>query len=102
MAAQPEGLLQVRGDNGRPIADREHAIDRPVKGRGDDRGHRSFLVLEAHRHRVIAPRVFEDVAPIGREREIDAEALGGLAERACLVAGRRRHEQDTWHRLTPA
>ena len=97
MAREPEAFENPRGNDRRPIADRKHAVDRALDRRVQDRRRRSELVVEADRQRLVAPRVVEHVAAIGRVDEIDAEPLRRLAERARLVSGRRRKQQDSGH-----
>ncbi len=89
-ARQAERFRDSRADHRRPIADDQHAVDRRGLRRFDDRrNRRGLLVGEADRDRIVLPRVFEQMTPIGREDELHPEPLRRFAEGARLVAGRR-------------
>ena len=93
MTGKTEPLGDARGDHRRPIADRDDAVDRRRPGGVDDRLDRRVFVVKPDRNRPVAPGIVEHVAAIGGKDQLDAEALGGLAERARLISGRRREQQ---------
>ncbi len=84
IARKPEPLGDAGGENRRTVADRKHA----VKGRpADDLLERRRFLVKADGDCAIAPRVVELMTPVGGEHELDAQRLGGIVERAQLIAG---------------
>ena len=57
----------------------------------------AVLVVEPDRNRLVAPRILDHVTAIGGEHQLDAEPLGRLAERARLIPGRRRQQENATH-----
>src|SRR5919197_2280867 len=97
MTGKTKRLRDAGGDHRRAIADDEDGVNRPPASRIDNRVYRARLVMEANRNRVVLPRVFEHVAAIGREHELDAQTLGRLTKRARLITRCRREQQHPWH-----
>jgi len=96
--AKPERGSRARRDDHWTIAHRQHAGKRRTPGLANDRRDRGLLIVEAHGYRAIAPRVVERLAAIGRERDVDAQTFGRLAERSRLVPGGGRDEKYAGHR----
>ena len=90
MPRQAEALGDARGDHRRPIADDEQAVDRPGSGRPRIAVHRRVLVVEPDRNRGVLPRILDQMTAVRREDELHAKPSRRLAERAGLIAGRRR------------
>ena len=61
-----------------------------MRGRGHNRVDGRVFVVEANRDRAVLPGIVDQVAAIGREHELHAQLLGGLAERPRLVSRSRR------------
>ena len=96
----PSASRDARGDHRRPVADREDAVERRARAAATIAADRAVFVVEPDRNRLVPPRILEHVAPIGREHQLDAEPLGRLAERARLISGRRRQEENARHLST--
>src|SRR5260221_114343 len=79
------------------IADDENAVEWTIGGGLEDRGHRRVLVVEADRDGAVLPGILDQMAAVGREHELHAEARGRVAKRARLIAGRRREDENTRH-----
>ena len=96
MVRKAERRSGLRRNRHGTIADREQAGKRRARRFVEDRRNRSRLVVEADRHGPVPPRILEGRAAIRRERHLDAEAVGGLAEGPGLVPGRRREQENAW------
>ena len=102
MARQPEQARQVRGQHRRPIADREHGVDRTRLERlqhGIDRA--PFFVI-AHGNRAVAPGIVELIAAVGGVEELDAQRRRRVGEHPRLIAGGRGEQQDALSELASA
>ena len=98
---------RARREHRRPVADGEHAVERrrapaPRCSALD----RAPPVVKPDRDRVVAPRIVEQLAAIGREPQIDAEPRGGSSNaasdsrsssRTAGRAGRRSARSDQGH-----
>ena len=52
------------------------------------------MLVEFHGDGAVAPGVVEDVAAVGGERDVHAQAAGGFGEHADLVAGGGGEEEE--------
>ena len=94
---KPEQPRQVRGHHRRPIADREHRIDRAALDRLQHRIDRAPFFVEANGNGAVAPRIVELIAAVGGVEELDAKARRRFGEHARLIAGGRREKKDALH-----
>lgn len=79
-----------RGDDRRPVAKGNDSVEPTCPRRVDDRLDRSVLIMKPDGDGAILPRIFQHVASIGREDQLDAKLLGGVTEGTRLIARRRR------------
>ena len=92
-----EGVGGARPDHRRPVADDQDAIERAGAGGREDLGDGGRLVMEPDGNRLVAPRIFDHVAPIGGEHQVNAQPLGRLTKRTRLVSRRRGQNEDATH-----
>ena len=95
IAGEPECFVYSRGNRHGTIAHRDHAVRRMLAEAIDDSLDRSELVMKTDRNRLVPPRIVELIAAVARKDETHAEFFGRLAERANLIAGRRRNDETT-------
>ncbi len=93
----PSARITPRGDDGRTVADGEHAVQRSFRRRGQNVGHRSVFVVEANRDGVVAPGIVQLMTAIRRKHQIDRQRLRCLRERPRLISRRRRKKKDARH-----
>jgi len=94
MSRQAEPAGSRRREHGRTVADRQDTGKRGARMRTFNRRERTAFVVEPHRHGGVAPRIVERPASIGGQHEAHTGPCGGLGERAHLVAGGGRDEED--------
>jgi hypothetical protein len=80
-----------------PVTDREHRIRLLIDACGNCCSESVRLVQKPHCDRVIGPGIIELIAPVGRQHERRADALGSVAERPNLIARRRREKKNALH-----
>ena len=91
----PQRVRHTGGEQGRAIADGEDAMDRPILRCSPDGLDRRVRVVEAHRDRVVTPRIVETVTPIGCKHQLDPGARRRVSERAQLISGGRRKNEHS-------
>src|SRR5262245_9374289 len=97
MPRNAQRLRRTGGDDRRPIADNEEAVERAIGGGRENGGDRRVLVIKADRDGAVLPGVVNQVAAIGRKEEFDAKASRSLAEGSRLITGGGRQDEDTRH-----
>ena len=78
-----ERLRDPRRQHDRPIANREHTVDRRVRAAAHDRRERRVLLVKTYRDRAVAPRIVEMMAAIvANIRSMPARAADSPNERS--------------------
>ena len=94
MPTQSQRLRGSGRKDDRTVADRDNTVERARLRGLDDRLERGIFLMKANRYRIVAPRIIELMTTICREHQFNAGTLGCVAERAKLITGRGRENED--------